>query len=177
MATSMISSRLETEICDKFKINALTEPPKFSMSAVIEGSDDFVSTQTGSGKSLTYECFPLLSTGKTVIVNRPINYNYGRADQKQERLGLRATYLGQDASKNELIENCEFGFMFGSSESFLNEKKWQDMLTSSVYQSQLQLSQCMRFQQCGMCDQQSLRAACAYALAQLIAVDEAHTQQ
>ena len=34
IVTSMISSRMETEICDKFKINALTEPQKCSMSAV-----------------------------------------------------------------------------------------------------------------------------------------------
>ena len=42
-------------------------------------------------------------------------------------------------SQKELIENCEFDFVFGSPESFLNEKKWRDMLTSSVYQSKLGL--------------------------------------
>ena len=145
MVTSMISFRLETEICDKFKINALTEPQKCLISAVIEGSDVFVSTQTGSGKSLTYECIPLLSPGQTVIVIAPLITIMDEQTRKLEGLGFRAIYLGLDASKNELIENCEFDFVFGSPESFLNEKKWRDMLTSSVYQSKLQLSKCMIF--------------------------------
>ena len=38
----MISSRLQTEICEKFKIYALTEPLKCLISSVIEGSDVFV---------------------------------------------------------------------------------------------------------------------------------------
>ena len=112
----------------------------------MKGSDVFVSTQTGSGKSLTYERFPLLSPGKTVIVIAPLITIMDEQTRKLEGLGFRATYLGLHPSKNELIENCEFDFVFGSPESFLNEKKWQDMLASSVYQRKLQLSQGMRFQ-------------------------------
>ena len=139
MATSMISSRMETEICEKFKINALTEPQKCSISAVKEGSDVFVSTRTGSGKSLTYECFPLLSPGKTVIVIAPLITIMDEQTKKLEELGFRATYLGRNASQDELIVNCGFDFVFGSPEAFLNEKRWRDMLTSSAYQSKLGL--------------------------------------
>ena len=124
MATSMFSYCLETEICDKFKINALTEPQKCLISAVFEGSEVFVSTRTESGKLLTYECFPLLSPGKTVIVIAPLITIMEEHTRKLEGLvGFRVTYLGLDASKNELIENCELDFVFGSPESFLNKKK------------------------------------------------------
>ena len=56
-----------------------------------------------------------------------------------EGLGFRATYLGLDASQDDLIEKCEFDFELGSPESFLNEKRWRDMLTSSGYQGKLGL--------------------------------------
>ena len=94
----MISFCLETEICDKFKIFALTEPQNCSISAVIEGSDVFVSTQTGSRKSLTYECFPLLALGKTVIVIAPLITIMDEQTKKLEGLGFRAPYLGLDAT-------------------------------------------------------------------------------
>ena len=45
MATTMTSSRLETEICDILTIKALTEPQKCSISDVIKGSDSFLSVQ------------------------------------------------------------------------------------------------------------------------------------
>ena len=82
MVTPIVSSCLETEICDKFKINALTEPQKCSMSAVIEGSDVFVSTQTESGKSLNLSAFSVTVIWENCDCYHPINYNYGRADQK-----------------------------------------------------------------------------------------------
>ena len=72
MATSMPSTRLEIDICNKFKITALTEAQKRSISGVKKGKDVFVSTRTGSGKSLTYECYPVVNPGKSVIVIAPL---------------------------------------------------------------------------------------------------------
>ena len=76
-----------------------------------------------------------------MIVITPLITIMDKQTRKLEGLGFRTTYLRLDASQNELIENCEFDFVFGSPESFLNEKKkkWRDMLTSSVYQSKLGL--------------------------------------
>ena len=59
--------------------------------------------------------------------------------RKLSDLEFRATYLGLDTSQNEFIENGDFDFVFGSPESFLNQKKWRDMLKSSVYQEKLRL--------------------------------------
>ena len=68
---------MRTETCDKFKINALTEPQKCSISAVIEGSDVFVSTRTGSGNSLNFRVFSVTVTWENCDCYHPINYNYG----------------------------------------------------------------------------------------------------
>ena len=68
----LVPGSLEIDICNKFKLTALTEAQKRSISTVKEGKDVFVSTRTGSGKSLTYECYPLLSPGKSVNVIAPL---------------------------------------------------------------------------------------------------------
>ena len=139
MATSMLLDEEILEICDVFKIEALTETQKCSISAVKEGKDVFVSTRTGSGKSLTYECYPLIAPGKAVIVIAPLVTIMDEQCKKLNDIGFRATYIGLDSSQNELIDSGSFDFLFGSPESFLKDKKWRDMLKSSVYQKKLGL--------------------------------------
>jgi superfamily II DNA/RNA helicase len=41
----------QAKICEKFKINSLTDNQSKSITAIIDGKDVFVGTKTGSGKS------------------------------------------------------------------------------------------------------------------------------
>ena len=113
---------------------ALTEPQKCSIPAVIEGSGVFVSTQTGSGKSLTYECFPLVSPGKTVIVQswtiRPEKWMY---------LGLEQLIWKWMQVRMNLLKTASLISCLKAQNRFWMKKKWRDMLTSSAYQSKLGL--------------------------------------
>ena len=56
----MAAPSVFSNICEKIQMESLSDNQKTVMSAVIDGNDVFVGTKTGIGKSLTYECFPVI---------------------------------------------------------------------------------------------------------------------
>lgn len=100
MAAPM-ENNIEADICKRFKIPALRPNQKKAVYAVSDGRDVFVGTKTGSGKSLTYECIPLLFTGACVVIITPLISITILSEQciKLTALGFKATYIGKTRLK------------------------------------------------------------------------------
>lgn len=126
-------------ICDRFKIQSLTEKQYKTITAIENGKDVFTSTKTGSGKSLSYEYFPVLHPGKCVLIIAPLISIMKEQCEKLQNLGFKASYIGKDLQDTDLLEQGLYDFVFGSPEVFLNNSKWRTMLKSDIYQIKLQL--------------------------------------
>ena len=70
----------QKQIQDKFHIEALTDHQIEAIKALRQGQDVFVGTKTGSGKSVIYECSPIVlkDTGVTNYCAGPSNQYYAR---------------------------------------------------------------------------------------------------
>jgi len=105
---------------------------------VIEGDNVFVGTRTGSGKSLTYESFPVVKPNSIVLVIAPLVTIMSEQCKKLENFGFHTTFIGKDVSENDSIENGMYNFVFGSPEMLVADKKWREVLNFSVqYQKQV----------------------------------------
>ena len=56
-----------------FSISCLTEIQKKAIGSVLDKKDVFVCTKTGSGKSICYECLPVVLPSPTCVVIAPLN--------------------------------------------------------------------------------------------------------
>uniref|UniRef100_A0A8W8NL50 DNA 3'-5' helicase n=1 Tax=Magallana gigas TaxID=29159 RepID=A0A8W8NL50_MAGGI len=102
--------------------------------AVSDRKDVFVGTKTGSGKSLTYECIPILFTGACVVIITPLISIMSEQCKKLTALGFKATYIGKDSAETNDIINGEYDFIYASPEQLVGDMKWRDVLKSDVYQ-------------------------------------------
>ncbi|XP_062605474.1 ATP-dependent DNA helicase RecQ-like [Saccostrea cucullata] len=127
------------KICSRFNIQSLTENQVKSISATENGKDVFLSTRTGSGKSLTYQYIPVLHPGECVLVVAPLLSIMREQCDRLKQLGFKATYIGKELIDADAVEQGLVDFLFGSPESFINNSKWRDMLKSEVYQQKLKL--------------------------------------
>ncbi|VDI74708.1 ATP-dependent DNA helicase RecQ [Mytilus galloprovincialis] len=110
-----------------------------AIKAISEGNDVFVGTKTGSGKSMTYESFPVIKPGSTVLVIAPLLTIMSEQSEKLQKLGFKATYIGKNVSENEVIEQGKYDFVFGSPEVLVGDTKWREILKSDVYQKHMAL--------------------------------------
>lgn len=117
----------------------MTDKQSKTISAIEQAKDVFLCTRTGSGKSLTYEYFPVLHPGKCVVVVAPLLSVMQEQCYKLNNLGFKATFIGKDFRESGALEQGALGFVFGSPESFINNSNWREMLKSEIYQSKLQL--------------------------------------
>ena len=101
--------------------------------SIIDKKDVFVGTKTGSGKSLTYECIPVLFPESCVIIISPLISIMSEQCKTLTALGFTASYIGRDSSEIDSILRCEMDFIYASPEQLVGEMKWRDMLKSEVY--------------------------------------------
>ncbi|XP_033724869.1 ATP-dependent DNA helicase Q-like SIM [Pecten maximus] len=136
---AVIDDSLRQNLCDIFKIHELRPHQNRAIQALSEGKDVFIGTRTGSGKSLAYECYPLVSKGAIVLVIAPLVNIMSEQCKRLIDHGFKATYIGKDHHDDERIAEGYYDFVFGSPECFLDDTKWRNMLKSSVYQERLKL--------------------------------------
>ncbi len=105
--------------------------------ALYEKLDVFVCTNTGSGKSLIYESYPVICPGSCVLVIAPLVSIMTEQCERLSKLGFSATYIDKDEREKDDIINCQYDFLFGSPESLLGD--WRDMLKSQVWRDKLNL--------------------------------------
>lgn len=128
---------VEAEICRKFLIPSLRTNQKVALKAVMDKKDIFVGTKTGSGKSITYECIPVVFPGACVVIISPLISIMTEQCKKLSALGFRATYIGKDVSETDDLINGDFDFVYTSPEQLVGDLKWRDVLKSDVYQKKL----------------------------------------
>lgn len=123
-------------ICKRFKLQSLTDKQSKTISAIKQGKDVFLCTRTGSEPT---SAFPVLRPGKCVVVVAPLLSVMQEQCYKLNNLGFKATFIGKDFRESGALEQCAFDFAFGSSEFFINNSNWREMLKSEIYQSKFQL--------------------------------------
>ena len=131
-------SEIKQLICARFQIETLTEEQNNAINSIRDGKDVFLCMRTGGGKSLTYECYPLIFPTKCVIVIAPLVTIMQEQCIKLNSLGFKATYIGCDHKEDENIRSGKFDFVFGSPEHVL-EGRYREMVRSATYQSKLGL--------------------------------------
>lgn len=83
----------ERRISENFNIHCLTENRRLTISCLKENRDVFIGTQTGSGKSLTYECVPLVFGETAVTVVTPLVNIMKEQLERLSSYGYRAVYI------------------------------------------------------------------------------------
>ncbi len=97
------------------------------VSAVLKGSDAFVSMPTGGGKSLCYQLTALLLDGLTVVVSPLIALMQDQVSAAQE-LGLAAAFMNSSMNEQEIravyrrLHAGEIKLLYISPERFSSEK-------------------------------------------------------
>jgi ATP-dependent DNA helicase RecQ len=124
---------LEKTICEKFNIHALTDYQRRGISSVLEKRDTFIGTKTGSGKTITYECVPLMfgETSVTVVV-APLVSIMKEQVERLSNLGYRAVYIDGSTDVGR-VSSGYYNFVFGSPEVLVGEAKWRDALKNPEF--------------------------------------------
>ena len=128
---------MEENVCKKFRIDILTASQLTAIKAICQGTDVFVGTKTGSGKSLIYECIPVVFPKSAVIVIAPLVAIMKEQTERLVNLRFKATYIGKDADEDNDIIDGQFDFVFGSPEAIVGDDKWKSMLQN--YKDRLKL--------------------------------------
>ena len=137
---NLLDSTTLLKISDVFGIPKLTDNQHRSITAIGEGSDVFVGTRTGSGKSLIYECMPIIfQESCVVVVIAPLLAIMEEQCKRLTSLGFKATYIGRDAMDNISLEKGLFQFVFASPEVLVGDVTWRAILNSKIYQEKLRL--------------------------------------
>jgi superfamily II DNA helicase RecQ len=127
-------------LADFFKVETLRQFQKDCLLTLLGSSDVFVSYSTGSGKSLCYECYPMLcwlnatTEDVLVLVVEPLLSIMAEQVKRLTSLGYSATQIGKEDIEHEDVINGKFTFMFGSPELFLGSDEWRSMLRTPCYQ-------------------------------------------
>ena len=127
------------EIGDKFHIT-LTPKQKEAISGLINGKDVFVGTKTGSGKSMTYECAPILFDNGTTLIIAPLTTIMKEQVDRLNGLGYKAIYIGTEEDDIQGIKNGHYHFVFGSPELLVGNEKWRDVIKSPTFQANHRLT-------------------------------------
>lgn len=117
----MLTDESRKRIHDVFKVE-LRENQEKAINAVLCDRDVFVGTCTGSGKSMIYECIPVIKPGIVVIV-APLLSIMKQQVEKLNKFGLSATYIGKNSEEIERIETGQYEFVFGSPERLVGESR------------------------------------------------------
>ena len=148
MAEFCLDPALCKSVAEQFNIDSLKEIEQKAIISLLNGNDVFVIQPTGSGKSLIYQCFPLLvdairvkpERSSIALVISPLTALMQDQVSFLSSVGVTAAFIGDEQSDNEVKKNVEGGryqIVFGSPESFLGCPRWRAMLSSDTYRERL----------------------------------------
>ena len=147
---SVSDSVLEETLCSVLEqrfpeIESLSDHQRKALFGVVRRQDVFAILPTGHGKSIIFQLLPdvckeLSLRGYAyprhaiVLVVCPLKSLVESHIRELEKRGLSATSLSGDNIDENGILGGAYSFVFGSPESFLQNKKWRSMIQSEVYQ-------------------------------------------
>lgn len=121
---------------------ALKNEQRLALESFVSGKEDVLALlPTGFGKSLIYQLAPLVtkvmgvSETPVVAVVSPLIALVEDQIKDAVDLGISATQLGQD-DETAIERWCRYKILFGSPEAWLSAK-WEDMLATDVYKTNL----------------------------------------
>ncbi len=112
------------------------------MEYVLNERDIFISTKTGSGKSLCYQGLleiwqELQSDKNMVLVVSPLLAIMHEQCKYLQSLGYSAVCLGSKEVERDKLLSGQYSFIYGSPESVVGDSSFRDLLKSSVYRTHL----------------------------------------
>ena len=139
MATTMtLTTDQKLAILSRFHYENIGDDQARAISAVVnDGRDVFVSTPTGSGKSLVYQSLPdaFSDFSRSVLVIIPIK-SIGQEQVKfLQSVGLSAVRLTQDTDLDKRIISGKLtpNFIFCDAETILERREWRDMIQRRTF--------------------------------------------
>ena len=131
------------QVCFFFQIEKLYEDQVSAMKSVLKGDDVFFCASTGYGKSIVFQCIPLLTDilldqaigTSTVIVICPLVSLMHDQVRKMNDLGITAAAVFKEQDE-EVLDNVldgNYSLVFTSPESMLATKRWEKILKSQSF--------------------------------------------
>ena len=132
-----------------FRIQNLTEHQEEGLKSLLNGRDVLTILPTGSGKSLIFQCFPIVFD---VMHSKPpdspsiclVISSLSSLMQDQvmylKSVGIKAAFFGDDQTDEEIKKKVEAGYyqlVYGSPEAFLASSRWRKVLSSDVYRDRV----------------------------------------
>ena len=138
VSESVFEEILASVLEERFpEIESLTEHQRKALVAVINRKDVFAILPTGHGKSIIFQLLPDVCKyphHAIILVVCPLKSLVDSHVYELRNCGISAASLrSEDVNDNNLLKGT-YSFVFGSPESFLQNKKWRNMLRSNVYQ-------------------------------------------
>lgn len=130
---------IESKICSKFSITTLTDMQTQAINALKLKKDVFIGTRTGSGKSLAYECAPILFTETSVtLILAPLKSIMKEQVIRLQSLGYRAVAIDTDTDK-ETVSSGYYHFVYGSPEMLVKDPTWRTSIRRPEFVKRIRL--------------------------------------
>ena len=131
----------------KFGYGQVKEQQKDAIVSFVSNKDIFVSLPTGFGKSLCYQCLPVLfdclrghnqPTSIIVVVTPLVASMKEQVSQLQSKQiqAVHVTSVLDGPTESDII-NSKFAVVYISPELLMQKVKWRDMLRSKEFQNHL----------------------------------------
>eukprot|EP00794_Sanderia_malayensis_P009642 gene9642-10629_t len=130
-------------VCAFFGVDSLLPDQVTALRAFFSGNDIYFSAPTGFGKSLIFQCMPmiadilnenLIGTCKALVICPLKALMLDQVEKmKETAVTAAAIYDGQDEQVLQEIENGDYSLVFASPESVLATDRWRKLLTSTTY--------------------------------------------
>ena len=125
------------QVCYFFQVDRLYDDQLNAVKAFLKGNNVFLCASTGYGKSIVFQCIPLIvdilleqAIGtSTVIVISPLVSLMLDQVKKLNELGISAVAVvqGQDEAVLNDIQDCVYSLVYTSPESMLATKRWEKL--------------------------------------------------
>ena len=134
-------------VIERLEYAEFKEKQKKTIVSFTAGKDDFVSLPTGYGKSLCYQCLPVLfdtlsghhESTSIIVVVTPLVAIMKEQVSELAKKGLSAVHVTPEL--DEMVESAlmdgKFSVVYISPEQLLGRVKWREMLHSDVFQKNL----------------------------------------
>lgn len=127
-----------SDIGKTFSVNTLNSLQKEVFEQVKQNKDIFISTKTGSGKSLCYQGITTLwqrnnVNKQFVLVISPLVAVMKEQVTFLRSKGISAAYIGEDTVSDQSIKDGNVAYIYGSPEAIVGDAKWREVWASSLF--------------------------------------------
>ena len=136
-------------VCHFFNLDELHADQIAALKSFIRGKDLYFSAPTGYGKSLIFQCLPLIvdllkdqaiGTSTVLVIEPLVSLMLDQVSKmKNTAVSAAAVFDGQDEDTLKGIENGDFSLVYSSPESMLSSEKWRSILSSEDFRNHCEL--------------------------------------